>query len=213
MLMRKRKVSLGFADGEFEEGHHIIYVYNDDHERKLTIAKFLQQGFLDEEKVLYLLTDISSDDMKQELQHLGVDIDGHQQDFDLSAGHYSYCPDNCFSSDFMLGIVAEYYDKALEEGYMGARGAGEMSWALEEGRSTVPELLNYEAELNNILTKHPLTTICQYDARRFDGSLIMDVMSVHPLMIVRGQLVKNPYYISPAEFLKEYNERRKRNAF
>lgn len=35
----------------------------------------------------------------------------------------------------------------------------------------------------------------------------MDVLSVHPMMIVRGQLVNNPYYIEPEEFLKQLNNR------
>ena len=37
----------------------------------------------------------------------------------------------------------------------------------------------------------------------------MDVLSVHPVMIVRGQLVQNPYYIEPDEFLKKLNARDK----
>jgi hypothetical protein len=35
----------------------------------------------------------------------------------------------------------------------------------------------------------------------------MDMLSVHPMMIVRGQLVKNPSYVEPKVFLKEYRER------
>jgi hypothetical protein len=54
---------------------------------------------------------------------------------------------------------------------------------------------------------YPYTACCQYDARRFDGETIMDVLSVHPVMIVRGQLVKNPYYIEPEIFLSEYATR------
>lgn len=36
----------------------------------------------------------------------------------------------------------------------------------------------------------------------------MDVLSVHPVMIVRGQLVKNPYYIEPEIFLENLKSRR-----
>jgi hypothetical protein len=61
--------------------------------------------------------------------------------------------------------------------------------------------------MNAVLEKNPLTVICQYDARRFSGELIMDMLSVHPMMIVRGQLVKNPYYIEPAQFLQELAQR------
>lgn len=35
----------------------------------------------------------------------------------------------------------------------------------------------------------------------------MDVLSVHPVMIVRGQLVKNPYYIEPSIFLEKLKAR------
>lgn len=209
-MTARRKVTLGFSNDMFDEGHHIIYVYNDDYERKHTISQFLEQGLNQNEKVLYLVSDISTDEMRKELLELGVDVDKKQDDFDLAEGHHTFCPNHYFSGEFMLGIVGNYYDEAIRQGYDGARGAGEMSWALVEGRSTVPDLLEYEANLNKILVDHPLTTICQYDARRFDGAVIMDMLSVHPMMIVRGQLVKNPYYVSPEIFLKEYSERIKR---
>jgi hypothetical protein len=203
----KRQVSLGFSSEKFTEGHHIVYIYNDDIERKRTMAKYFQQGLLDDEKVLYLVDDISPSEMKVELQNLGVDVDQKQNDFDITEGHYTHCPNHYFAPDFMLGVVADYYDDAIRDGYTGARGAGEMSWALVEGRANIPELIKYEARLNAILKKHPLTTVCQYDARRFEGSLIMDILSVHPMMIVRGQLVKNPSFVEPEIFLKEYQER------
>ena len=68
------------------------------------------------------------------------------------------------------------------------------------------QLIDYEMRLTEVLARFPFTACCQYDARRFSGSLIMDAMSVHPVMIVQGQLVKNPYYIEPEVFLKRYKE-------
>ncbi len=210
MASKYREVSLGFTMDTFREGLHIIYVYNDDVERKRTMAKFLQQGLLDNEKVLYLVDDISPKEMRNELLNMGVDVNEKQEDFDITKSHYMQCSNHYFSPAFMLGMVGDYYDSAIEDGYSGARGAGEMSWALVEGRTTIPELLGYEANLNYILKDHPLTTVCQYDANRFDGALIMDLLSVHPMMIVRGQLVKNPSYVKPEIFLKEYEERMQR---
>ena len=32
----------------------------------------------------------------------------------------------------------------------------------------------------------------------------MDVLNVHPVMIVRGQLIKNPYYIEPDIFMEKF---------
>ena len=65
-----RDISIGFGQGTFREGHHIVYIYNDDQERKKTMAKFLKQGLLDKEKLLYLVDDISPQEMKKELMVL-----------------------------------------------------------------------------------------------------------------------------------------------
>lgn len=63
------------------------------------------------------------------------------------------------------------------------------------------KLIEYESRLNLLVEQNPITLICQYDANRFDGATIYDVLNVHPMMIVRGQVVRNPYYVPPAEFL------------
>ncbi|MBN1525806.1 MAG: MEDS domain-containing protein [Spirochaetales bacterium] len=207
MTSASREISLGFSPDQCEEGCHIIYLYNDDYERKRTMARFLQQGLHEGEKVLYLTSELSPAEMKQELQALGVPVDKNQQDIDVITAHYTHCPDSCFSPDFMLEMVSDYYDNAVKQGYKGARGAGEMSWALVDGRTTVKDLLKYESSLNAVLHDHPLTTICQYDARRFDGAVILDMMSVHPMMIVRGQLVKNPYFIPSESLLKNFADK------
>jgi len=199
----RRLVSLGLNDEKVPEGQHIVFIYSDDGEKKRTMARFLQQGLLANEKVLYLVNDIAPDDMREELCALGVDATASQSAFDMMEAHYKQCPDDYFSPDYMLGLIGSYYREALQEGYAGARGTGEMSWAVEEGRTTMPDLLRYEARLNDILAEHPLTAVCQYDARRFSGQVIMDILSVHPMAIVRGQLVKNPYFVPPAKFLQE----------
>ncbi len=67
--------------------------------------------------------------------------------------------------------------------------------------------MEYEARVNEISTTHPLTPICQYDANLFDGATILDVLKAHPMMIVHGQIVQNPYYMRPEEFLKAHRPR------
>jgi len=69
-------------------------------------------------------------------------------------------------------------------------------------------LLDYEARLTLLLAEHPCTACCQYDTRRFDGNTIMDVLAVHPMAIIRGQVVKNPFYVEPGIFLQEIHSRR-----
>ena len=55
--------------------------------------------------------------------------------------------------------------------------------------------------LNTITDTFPYMGMCQYDARLFDGASLFKVLQVHPFMIAQGQLVRNPFYIKPEEFL------------
>ena len=69
-------------------------------------------------------------------------------------------------------------------------------------------MITFEAHLEQLIRTHPHTACCHYDARKFDGATLMDVLSIHPVMIVRGQLVQNPYYVKPEIFMEEFKERR-----
>jgi hypothetical protein len=50
--------------------------------------------------------------------------------------------------------------------------------------------------------------MCLYDARLFDGATLFKVLQVHPYMIARGQIVRNPFYVRPEEFQEELNSRK-----
>ena len=80
-----------------------------------------------------------------------------------------------------------------------------MGWALE-GLPGTERLIEYEARVNTVVAEYPCTACCQYDARRFDGATLFHVLSVHPAMVVHGQVVRNPYYIPPEKFLAKLRD-------
>jgi hypothetical protein len=204
----RRTISLGFTDKHVLEGQHICYLYNDDVERRRVVAKYLESGLLAQEKLLYLVDEMTPEEMLDCLEELGVEARSKPAELTVAEAASVYCPRGVFNADEMLDTVRDFYVQAVErEGYAGARGTGEMSWCLVEGRADEASLMEYEARLNLLVAEYPHTVCCQYDARRFDGNIILDVLAVHPVMIVRGQLVKNPYYVDPEEFLIEYRER------
>jgi hypothetical protein len=87
-----------------------------------------------------------------------------------------------------------------------------MTWSLASGRYDLDLLMDYEARINDLVRDHPFTGCCQYDLRRFDGQAIMDVLQVHPVALIRGQLVLNPYYVEPAVFLDRDRRRPRSHA-
>jgi hypothetical protein len=200
-----KEVRMGFTGETFPPGIHMCYIYNDEIQRKKVISQFLESGLLGGEKASYFMDVITLDEMNEYLSSLGLDklLREHQDRFSVVMTKDTYYPSGTFVPDEMLGRLKAFYAQSLQEGYAGARVSGEMSWAAKDvpGRSS---LIEYEARVNDVLLTHPVNAICQYDANLFDGSLLFDVLSVHPMMVVHGQIVKNPYFIKPEEFLKEY---------
>jgi hypothetical protein len=43
--------------------------------------------------------------------------------------------------------------------------------------------------------------MCEYDTELFDGLTLFEILSVHPLMVIHGQVMRNPYYVGPDEYL------------
>lgn len=186
-----RHISLGFTKEKVEAGQHIIYVYKDDAERKKIIAKFLESGLLEGERVLCVSDTVSPDEMSREMAELGVDIESDECSFLHASAVYT--PKGYFSPDEVISVTETFYAQTVKEGYPGARGTGEMTWATK-GNVDTKDLLEYECRITSLLEEIPYTSICQYDAARFNGSIILDMLRVHPVMIVRGQLVKNPFF-------------------
>ena len=104
----------------------------------------------------------------------------------------------------MIDSMPSRYDSAKKAGFSGTRSCGEMTWALK-GISGSDRLLEYEALINTIDNPFPHSGMCQYDARLFDGATIFKILQVHPYMIAHGQIVRNPFYIKPQEFMAEWN--------
>ena len=158
MEKSRRTISLGFSDKKVLEGQHICYVYSDDTERLGVMAKYLKSGMDSDEKLLYLVDVMTSEEMLDHLRSLGVDFSGAKpQAFTISEAGPAYCPTGFFKTQEMLDLVRDFYLGSLDQGYSGARGTGEMSWCLAKGLARPEDLMDYEASLNDLLLEYPYT--------------------------------------------------------
>jgi hypothetical protein len=190
-----RMINLGFTEEAFPAGTHMCYIYADDHEHKEIVSKFVESAVPEQESVSYFADVLSAEDLPAHLARLGIRLPqeraaGH---FESDLAHRVYCPDGTFVPQRMLDRTRKLYLESVRAGYSGARETGEMTWALK-GLPGSERLIEYESGLNAVVRECPVTLACQYDARRFSGATLYDVLSVHPYMIVHGQIVRNPYY-------------------
>lgn len=205
MSVSREKVDMGFTKDLFLEGTHICLIYDNEEQRRKVIGKFLAAGLTRGEQVFYFADTTTLQEVKVWLEDMGLKLPEEKQDgpFSINKAENVYCPSGKFVPSEMIDRLKNCYDHAVNAGYTGARGTGEMSWALR-GIPGSGRLMEYESLINTISEKYPITPICQYDARRFDGTTLLNVLKVHPLMIVQGQIVRNPYYLTPQDFLRDF---------
>lgn len=193
---------MGFTKETFPAGTHMCLIYSKENERRKIIGKFIESGIIGKERVSYFADVMKPEEVREWLLNMGIELPDENR-FSILVAENTYCPNGVFLPDKMLNTLRQFYEQAREEGYPNARVSGEMSWALK-GIPGSERLMEYEALVNDVLVTHPVTAICQYDANKFNGATILDVLKVHPMMVVHGQIVRNPYYMKPQDFLKDY---------
>jgi hypothetical protein len=190
-----REVSMGFTDQRFPAGIHICYIYKDKEKRKQLMARYIEAGLINGEKVAYFTDTISPCEAKVFMKKFGIVIpdNKHSEALHIQKAQDAYCPEGRFVPDNMLNMLRAFYTRSRKKGYSGARASGEMSWALNDIHGS-DRVMEYEALLNDAFRMYPVTAICQYDANRFDDVALFRVLQTHPFMIMDGYIVKNPYY-------------------
>ncbi len=108
----------------------------------------------------------------------------------------------------MLASVEDLIQSGAAAGYPRTRLVGHhMDWLFLD-KPAVKNMVEYEARLNNILSKYNAPVICNYDLSKVSAAVAMDIMQTHPLVIIGGLLRENPFFVPPDEFLVEIRERR-----
>jgi len=121
----------------------------------------------------------------------------------LMTPEQTYLRGGRFSMPAMLEYWRSGVESALAESrYRFVRVVGEMPRALVE-KADLDEFLAYESELNRFAPRYPQAILCLYDLDRFSGRVFLTIMRTHPIVLLNGTVLENPYYIDPDEFLAD----------
>jgi len=200
--MSERKVSLGFTDQDFDPGVHVCQIYNGEDERHNALIDFVITGMNANENV-WCFTEKENEELLADFfQTKGISYKEAKKSgkFSLLKTAEVYFANDQFDPDRLINLLKEFYTTSINNKRSGARVIGDMTPEIEkvEGGS---RLLEYESKVSMLTRDYPVNAVCQYDAREFDGATIMDILKVHPYMIVKGSIVRNPFFIEPEEYL------------
>lgn len=197
MPRQRRQISLGFRPEPFPEGLHICYLYFDDAERSNVVSSYVHSGLEQGETVDYMAHANGPEMLQGRLEKLGIAACAreHPRQFHVQTATEAYCPDGHFDPEQILAKLRAVALRCRSEGFAGARMASEADWVA--GNPEAGRLLSFEEEISDTLSAAPLTLLCQYDTRKFSGAMIFDLLNAHPLVLMRGQIIRNPYYRPP----------------
>jgi light-regulated signal transduction histidine kinase (bacteriophytochrome) len=61
--------------------------------------------------------------------------------------------------------------------------------------------MEYESKLTHALSENNCSALCQYNRRHFPPEVVLDVIRTHPVVVYRGTVCRNLYYVPADEFL------------
>ena len=192
--------AMGLPGVTFTPGMHICAFYRGPSQRDELLLPYLREGLAAGDKCICVTDDPAAGVAVCALAGEFGDVAPTQlQPMDSAS---TYLSEGCFAIDKMIG----FWDGAMSaavvrDGYSFVRAAGEMTWALR-GMPGSDKLMAYEAKLNVFLHRYPQVILCLYDLAQFaNGEILMEILRTHPTVLLSGQLLDNPWYVEPEEYL------------
>ena len=193
------------AIAAMQPGDHYCGIYRTDDDHRAIIVDFVRDGVARNEKIFYLVNLQTADQLRATLAAAGVEVDAliERGQLVILAAKEAYLHDGQFDPDRMIQLLSDETDTALAEGYTALRATGEMTWALA-GEAGSERLVEYEARVNSLFAHKKCYGLCQYDRRRFDAEMLLDILHVHPHVLHGKEGLDNAdmYFIPPEAFME-----------
>jgi signal transduction histidine kinase len=181
---------------------HFCSIYESPEEHYAVAIPFMRMGLDRGEKCIYIADDGTLDDVREAMQSEGIDVERATQSnsLTLATKDQAYLKRGSFDPDWMFTFWKEATDLAMSEGFSALRVTGETEWVVRGGRG-LERWMEYESRLTHALSENNCSALCQYNRQCFAPELILDVIRTHPVVIYRGTVCRNLYYVPPDEFL------------
>lgn len=190
-------------------GDHYCGIFRTDEDHRRIVVDFVRDGIARGEKMLYLVNIHTAAHLVNILRDAGIDAEPYIASGQLTirAAKEAYLTDGEFIPEKMIELLRDATQQALDEGYPALRATGEMTWALA-GEPGSERLVEYEAMLNTFFPGSKCIAFCQYDRRRFDSEMLLDILHVHPKVLFGTEGCDNSqmYYVPPEAFLEADRE-------
>jgi len=209
----KTSAPIRFAGSQLDQVRHVCAFFNSDEEEYRVLLPFIKDGFERGEKAVHVINPEQCPDHRRHLTAAGIDLAAAERtgQFELRTNTETYLREGGFDQDRMLEAFGRMASGNAKEGFPLSRIVCRMDWVVE-GRSHVDDVVEFEARVNEVWSRHEDAVICAYRLSQFKGDDVIDIMRTHPMVVIGGVLFENPFFVPPEELLPELRERRRRRA-
>jgi hypothetical protein len=189
---------------------HVCAVFHSREDENNVLIPFMEEGIAAGDHAIQILDKGYRAERMRRLTQEGIDAEGavNSGQLDVRTWEDAHLQSGRFDQYAMIALLKELGDAGRRRGTGVTRLWANMEWALLDFPG-VHDILEYESRMNEILPEYDMATVCTYDLSKFSASLVIDVLRTHPQVIVGGILQENPFYVPPAEFLRELEDRRR----
>jgi len=177
---------------QLDAGAHVCHLYEHRNEAKEVTLQFLKQGLDSHEASIHVTVSTEQDDWFLELQAFGIDVrevvdSGRLR---IIESRDWYWPEQLNSLRLSRRLWRTITSPLKD--FAGVRLVSDMTWTI--GSAMAPDqLCHWEATKNLIFEDLNIRVICQYDLERHSVPEVHCALRTHPLVILDGRLVQNPF--------------------
>src|SRR5271165_1986952 len=207
----KTTAPISFAGSQLAETRHVCAFFHTEEEEYRVLLPFIKDGFACGHKAVHVVNPDQRSEHLERLIAAGIDPAAAEQtgQLELRINTETYLREGQFDKDRMLHAFEKIASGNSPGRFPLSRIVCRMDWAAE-GKSYTNDLIEFESRVNHVWEHHDDAVICTYHIGQFGGDTVIDIMRTHPMIIIGGTLQRNPFFVPPGEFLREFSERRTR---
>jgi MEDS: MEthanogen/methylotroph, DcmR Sensory domain len=185
-------------------GDHICALYTGPAERDGILIPYIRAALSSGDKCVCVIDSTEPADL---LAAIGLDPDTDlvsslaSRQLDLVRAADTTMRSGSFRPADMIGFWKAAIAGVMNSGrYRRVRAASETALSLRD----LPDwrqVVQHESDMNRMLPLYPQVLLCLYDLEKVGGAFLVDLMSMHPRLLINGRLTENPYYLAPDEWL------------
>ncbi|WP_306396016.1 MEDS domain-containing protein [Telluria beijingensis] len=190
---------------------HVCAFFNSRDEEYDVLLPFFKEALAQGEKNIHIVNPDNTEDHRRRLGEAGMDTPHCEACGQLEVLHWkqTYLDESgSFNKDRMLATVDYLTGAGRDPAFSRVRIMGDMDWVFA-GTPGAADILEYEAEVNEVLERNKQPAVCVYDIAKLSGAMMMDVLRTHPLTLIDGVVQENPFFTPPQDMLKELRARKR----